>query len=206
MSLSLRFGGMRIGEQVAHGARLVGEEGEARHSLRLPRGDLGGDPLVLVEHLEGGGAAGQLGGDDGDVGGGSGFTVYVVAPGHSAGGGTVSCRGGAAGYDRVPAARAGPGREGAGAVSGQVFVDETKHRDYLMVAAVLRPVDVAVLRRVVRGLVLPRQRRVHVSKESEPRRKMIADTTRAAGSPQPSSTPAGLTHTSSTHGKRTYGR
>jgi len=39
--------------------------------------------------------------------------------------------------------------EGArpGAVSGQVFVDGTKHRDYLMVAAVLLPADVAPLRR-----------------------------------------------------------
>lgn len=57
-----------------------------------------------------------------------------------------------------------------------MVVDETKHRDYLMVAAVLLPADVADLRGVVRGLVLPGQRRVHMSKESEPRRRLIADT------------------------------
>jgi len=61
-------------------------------------------------------------------------------------------------------------------VSGQVLVDETKHRDYLMVAAVLLPADVASVRRAVRGLVLPGQRRVHMTKESAPRRRLIADT------------------------------
>jgi len=66
-------------------------------------------------------------------------------------------------------------------VSGQVFVDETKHRDYLMCAAVLLPTDLAPLRRVVRGLVLPGQRRVHMSKESAPRRRLIAETIAASG-------------------------
>ncbi len=61
-------------------------------------------------------------------------------------------------------------------MSGQVFVDETKHRAYLMVAAVLLPADVAPLRRAVRGLVLPGQRRVHMKKESAARRRLIADT------------------------------
>ncbi len=36
-------------------------------------------------------------------------------------------------------------------MNGQVFVDETKHRAYLMVAAVLLPADVAPLRRADAG-------------------------------------------------------
>jgi len=61
-------------------------------------------------------------------------------------------------------------------VNGRVFVDETKHRAYLMLAAVLLPADVAPLRRAMRGLVLPGQRRVHMRKESAPHRRLIADT------------------------------
>ncbi len=61
-------------------------------------------------------------------------------------------------------------------MSGQVFADETKHRDYLMVAAVLLPPDVAPLRRVVRG-----QRRLRMSKESAPRRRVIAETIAGSG-------------------------
>jgi len=66
-------------------------------------------------------------------------------------------------------------------VSGQVFVDETKHRNYLMRAAMLLPADVAPLRRAVRGLALPGQRRMHMSKESAPRRRLIADTIAGSG-------------------------
>jgi len=66
-------------------------------------------------------------------------------------------------------------------VSGQIFVDETKHRDYLMVAAVVLPADVAPVRWAVRGLVLPGQRRVHMSKESAPRRRLIAETIAGSG-------------------------
>jgi hypothetical protein len=46
-------------------------------------------------------------------------------------------------------------------VSSHLFVDEPKHRNHLMVAAVVRP---AVLQ-LVRSLVLPGQRRVHMKKE-----------------------------------------
>jgi len=49
-------------------------------------------------------------------------------------------------------------------VSGEVFIDETKHRNYVVVAAVVVPGDLAGLRHTVRGLVLPGQRRVHMTK------------------------------------------
>jgi len=57
-------------------------------------------------------------------------------------------------------------------VSSHLFVDETKHRNHLMVAAVVLPADL----QLVRSLVLPGQRRVHMKKESEPRKRLIADT------------------------------
>ncbi len=57
-----------------------------------------------------------------------------------------------------------------------IFVDETKHRDYLMVAAVVLPADLQPVRQLVRSLVLPGQRRVHMKKESAPRKRLIADT------------------------------
>ena len=41
-----------------------------------------------------------------------------------------------------------------------------------MVAAVVLPADL----QLVRSLVLPGQRRVHMKKESEPRKRLIADT------------------------------
>jgi len=53
-------------------------------------------------------------------------------------------------------------------VSGEVFIDETKHRNCVVVAAVVVPGDLAALRRTMRGLVLPGQRRVHMTKESAP--------------------------------------
>lgn len=61
-------------------------------------------------------------------------------------------------------------------MSSHIFVDETKLRDYLMVAAVVLPVDLQPVRQLVRSLVLPGQRRVHMKKESEPRKRLIADT------------------------------
>jgi len=57
---------------------------------------------------------------------------------------------------------------------GQIFVDETKQRDYLLVAGVVLPGDLAATRAVMRGLVLGGQRRVHMAKESDPRRRSIA--------------------------------
>jgi len=59
-------------------------------------------------------------------------------------------------------------------VNGHTFVDETKHRDYLLVAGVIIPGDLDPLRKAVRGLVLPGQRRLHMNAENDSRRKAIA--------------------------------
>jgi len=59
-------------------------------------------------------------------------------------------------------------------VSSYVFVDETKNRDYLLVASVHVSGDLGDLRKLMRGLVLRGQRRVHMKKESDPRRRAIA--------------------------------
>lgn len=60
-------------------------------------------------------------------------------------------------------------------MTGHVFVDETKNGDYLMVAAVAVPGDLKALRRTVAGLVMPGQRRLHMRKEGDSRRRLIAD-------------------------------
>lgn len=54
-----------------------------------------------------------------------------------------------------------------------VFVDETKERCYLVAAAALQPSTVAAARRVINGLVMPRQRRIHFMGESNARRDKI---------------------------------
>ena len=53
------------------------------------------------------------------------------------------------------------------------FVDESKSKGYVMVAAVVVPSDQTTLRREVRALVLPGQRRLHFTSESDSRRKQI---------------------------------
>ncbi|MFV8239067.1 Uncharacterised protein [Mycobacteroides abscessus subsp. massiliense] len=64
--------------------------------------------------------------------------------------------------------------------STHIFVDESKHRNYLLVAATVVPGDLEPLRKLVRAMVLPRQRRLHMAKESDSRRKVIADAICAA--------------------------
>lgn len=64
---------------------------------------------------------------------------------------------------------------------GQLFLDETKRRDYLLVAAAVPPGDLQPARRLLRGLVLPGQRRLHMNAESDPRRRVIADAVLASG-------------------------
>ncbi|MBA3741627.1 hypothetical protein [Sporichthya sp.] len=55
-----------------------------------------------------------------------------------------------------------------------VFVDETKQRGYQLVAAHTGAADLTDdLRQLVRGLVLKGQRRVHMTKESDPRKRVI---------------------------------
>lgn len=73
-------------------------------------------------------------------------------------------------------------RSSARPASGaHVFVDESKQRDYLLVAAVVMPSDLAEARRSLRSLVMPGQRRLHMKKESDARRRAIIDAITATG-------------------------
>jgi len=66
-------------------------------------------------------------------------------------------------------------------VSSHVFVDETKERDYLLIASVHVSGELDDVRKLMRGLVLRGQRRVHMKKESDPRRRAIAAAICGAG-------------------------
>lgn len=57
-----------------------------------------------------------------------------------------------------------------------LFVDESKAKGYTMVAAVVVPGDQTALRQQVRALVLPGQRRLHFTNESDSRRRLILST------------------------------
>lgn len=54
-----------------------------------------------------------------------------------------------------------------------VFVDESMRDGYLLVAAVVVPRDLRAARRGVTDLIAPGQRRLHMVKESPPRRRLI---------------------------------
>lgn len=54
-----------------------------------------------------------------------------------------------------------------------VFVDESMRHTYLLVAAVLVPDDLKATRRGLRELVEPGQRRLHMVKQSPPRKRLI---------------------------------
>lgn len=59
-------------------------------------------------------------------------------------------------------------------ISGpQVFVDETKSRDYIMAAAAMLPGDVTTARKRLTGLLLPGQERLHFTHERESRRRQL---------------------------------
>ncbi|WP_326957317.1 hypothetical protein [Amycolatopsis sp. NBC_01286] len=60
-------------------------------------------------------------------------------------------------------------------VTAHVFVDETKQGGYLITAAAVLPGDLGRARQSMRGLVLPGQRRLHFTHESDGRRKRILD-------------------------------
>ena len=66
-------------------------------------------------------------------------------------------------------------------MSAHVFVDETKQRGYLLVASVVVPSDPDSVRRMLRGLVLPGQRRLHMKDESDQRRRSIATAIAVSG-------------------------
>ena len=58
-------------------------------------------------------------------------------------------------------------------MGAHVFVDETQQRGYLLVAAAVESAGLHTARRVLHDLVLPGQRRLHMQKESDPRRRQI---------------------------------
>ena len=66
-------------------------------------------------------------------------------------------------------------------MSRHLFVDETKERDYLLVASLHVSGDLDDLRKLMRGLVLKGQRRVHMKKESDSRKAAIAAAICGAG-------------------------
>ncbi|TDE88177.1 hypothetical protein EXU48_23950 [Occultella glacieicola] len=65
--------------------------------------------------------------------------------------------------------------------SGHVFVDESKKRDYLLVAAVVIPSGLAHARQTMRILQKPGQRRLHMVKESPARQHTILSTIATLG-------------------------
>lgn len=62
-----------------------------------------------------------------------------------------------------------------------LFVDETKHRDYLLVASAHIATEVAPLRAALRELLLPNQRCLHMKDERESRKRQIAGAIVSAG-------------------------
>jgi len=62
-----------------------------------------------------------------------------------------------------------------------VFVDESKKRDYLLVAAALPEAGLADARRALRALLRPGQRRLHMVKESPSRQRQIVGVLREVG-------------------------
>lgn len=61
-------------------------------------------------------------------------------------------------------------------MSMHVYVDETKAKGYLVAAATGPQAQVAVFRKELSGLILPKQRGLHMNAEKDPRRREIADT------------------------------
>lgn len=56
---------------------------------------------------------------------------------------------------------------------GHVFVDETKPKDYVVAAATVPAGEVARARKTLRGLLLPRQDRIHFAKEKDAYRDRV---------------------------------
>ena len=55
-------------------------------------------------------------------------------------------------------------------MSGHIFIDETKQRGYLLVASVVAAADLDLLRKIIRSLILPGQRRLHMKDENDRRK------------------------------------
>ena len=64
-------------------------------------------------------------------------------------------------------------RQQSSRTGGQVFVDESKARDYLLVAVTVTPRNLVVARKAVRSLILPGQHRIHMKQEGDSRRRAI---------------------------------
>lgn len=62
-----------------------------------------------------------------------------------------------------------------------IYIDETKERGYVLVASIHLGSDVETMRKTMRRMVLRGQSRIHMAKESDSRRREIADTICAAG-------------------------
>jgi hypothetical protein len=62
-----------------------------------------------------------------------------------------------------------------------LFVDESKSKSYTMVAAVVGSGDQTTLRQQMRSLVLPGQRRLHFTNESDSRRRQVLSTLESLG-------------------------
>ncbi|WP_236789157.1 hypothetical protein [Amycolatopsis sp. GM8] len=61
-----------------------------------------------------------------------------------------------------------------------LFVDESQRGGYLLAAAVLSPAQLHRTRTMLRGLLLPGERRVHFNKETDSRRKLVISRLAAA--------------------------
>jgi len=66
-------------------------------------------------------------------------------------------------------------------LSTHIYVDETKQREYLLVATTHTSADVDELRKLIRGLILKGQRQVHMKKEGDSRKRAIAAAIVGAG-------------------------
>jgi hypothetical protein len=60
-------------------------------------------------------------------------------------------------------------------VTSHVFVDETKEKGYVLVAAAVIPTDLVAARRQIRRMTLGNQGRIHFYKERDSRRRQIID-------------------------------
>jgi len=67
-------------------------------------------------------------------------------------------------------------------VSGHIFVDETKHRDYLLVAGVVLPADLDTMRKMIRNLGPSRRASVD---HSDGRRPVEAVSARSGATNRP---------------------
>lgn len=63
-------------------------------------------------------------------------------------------------------------------MSVHVFVDESQRARYMICAAVISPDDLQSVRRELRGMLLPRQGRLHFVNESPQRRRFVLDAMR----------------------------